>query len=708
MKIYSIQPKSVNFQKNNNTIKTGKTTPETKKIGSKNSTKYIATALIAGTTASAITAALLIRKNKAKVLKDSISLGKTISDNLTDTIDLKKTLDTILTTDNKSLQLYSAINDPVSTKSLMALGPNYEILKKNEQLDISSFKLDYDPMNPPRNIITEYPKYHYILEPNYIPKKINTNSKTFIVPEFTENGKVEFRLPMTDAVIVKKEKLSKYINAYNVETNISEGYADSVNWSYEKIARDILQNFYDGHGHTLDGVKFEIEPQKNIFNKNKYRIKISGESEYTADKALLLGETQKKNDSTAAGNYGEGLKMSILKILKDTDADCINIGSANWSIKYNLRKSSLNAKKVLSYSLENIPKIEGNYLEFETSDTKLIDSFSAAINYFYHSGNKDFHNIDFENEFLGIKKLNEKEFGSLYIAGQKFEFKNNWQGLEGFNIFFKEKPPREILDISRDRLSLTEGDLPILFKYFTSKSNNEDKIEILNTMREYWDKGGISKNILDGIARGIQSSFIKIKFPEKYISLGFSMPNSNLIADLNSKGYKVCNSNFSFIGMENILNFLKKVRNHTPLNPTEIEIKKIAIMKKALAQFQNLHQAGKFTPTEMNPKIYLFNPESASESDLSRNYLAEAIIDYKNATTIGFWIDRNYINKSSFSDVLATTLHELTHKYGGDGTDKFSYALTDVLKFTIQSMVSNPKSLNELRKLSLDWQLINN
>lgn len=34
-----------------------------------------------------------------------------------------------------------------------------------------------------------------------------------------------------------------------------------VNWSAEKIGRDLWQNFFDGNGHTVDGLTFSADAQ---------------------------------------------------------------------------------------------------------------------------------------------------------------------------------------------------------------------------------------------------------------------------------------------------------------------------------------------------------------------------------------------------------------------------------------------------------------
>ena len=177
----------------------------------------------------------------------------------------------------------------------------------------------------------------------------------------------------------------------------------------------------------------------------KYKVRIEGQSQYSQEKAILLGETTKRDNSKAAGNYGEGLKVVVLKLLKEYGASEVNIASDNWNVRFQPMKSNICEKDVLSYSLLKQEPIEGNYLEFETDNEELLKSLTSAINNFYHSNNTDFQNLDFENDMFAIKKLGENEKGSVYIAGQKFEYMNmndfrerGWNALPGYTLIFKE------------------------------------------------------------------------------------------------------------------------------------------------------------------------------------------------------------------------------------------------------------------------------
>lgn len=66
---------------------------------------------------------------------------------------------------------------------------------------------------------------------------------------------------------------------------------------------------------------------------------------------------------------------------------------------------------------------------------------------------------------------------------------------------------------------------------------------------------------------------------------------------------------------------------------------------------------------------------------------------------LGHWVDREYLNNKDFYRLLATWLHEITHKYAGDGTKEFGYKLTDVMGMELESLMNNPEKAKKLRVL---------
>ncbi len=577
-------------------------------------------------------------------------------------------------------------------------------IRKSLHEKIEKGKLDYDITTPP---VVGKGKRELPETALDLPTHVGTTNRSYIqkldIPEIGADGRFNFEVPMSSEAKITHIDSVDFAPMHKQVTNISEKYADSVQWNNDKIARDVMQNFFDGHGQTLDGVRLNFEPTAN----GKYKVRIEGKSTYTPDKAVYIGESSKRNDSKAAGNYGEGLKMSVLKLLKDCGAEDVKIASDNWKLTYYLEKGNLSNDRVLSYSLDKTPKLNGNYLEFETDDKGLLESLRKTINRFYHSGNEHFKCPDFENEVIGIKNLPKGEKGGIYIAGQRFEFNGSYDGLDDVVIFIKEKPPVDTLDPSRDRISLNAINLEDIGKWVQRESKEEEIPKLLKTLEDNWSvfkEDTPMYKFLNSILSAIPfwKREFAIKFPNKFVA--YSSASPEVVRDLTQKGYTVCNEYFSDIGMQTIHELIGEARNHDVVIPNEIQKKKILVLKEALNKLKPALEKRHFSPDEMDTHIYMFDNTAAKEKDY-QDTLAEAIID--RGTSKGFWLDKNYLDRARLSDVLETALHELSHKVGGDESAEFSYKLTDVNRNAIAQIINNSQTKFELQSLSSIWDSLN-
>ncbi|MBQ9245568.1 hypothetical protein IJ182_04800 [bacterium] len=588
--------------------------------------------------------------------------------------------------------------------------------------ELSSKELEYDPMKRV-NISQTEEIYRQDDNEDAITMPLereHTNNradaKVLNYPKFDAKKPYHFEFPTSSEIkITKNEK--NFTPQPLTKTTISESYADSLQWNDDKIARDLMQNFFDGHGQTLDGVAIDVNPTKD----GKHKVRISGKSIYSADKAILLGESSKKDDLKAAGCYGEGLKMVVLKLLREKGADNVSITSGDWNVNWSFADSGINDKKVLAYELKETEHVDGNYIEFETDNNDFIEAILNSYDKFYHYNNPAFKCPDFENDKLGIKILNDdKAPAKLFIAGQEFEIDGKYNGLQGAHIFIKERPPIKdngeyIFDPSRDRTSLTSDNIESIGKWLASEKeiSKEDCTKALHSLIDYWesypmfkmDHNGPVRSFTNGLIKGAyyRGDKLRIDFPdEKYVADSIRVSHE-LKDEYYNAGYKICHPFLEYLGMKSIETLVDKSRQHTPLQPTEAEKNKILILKdalKILAPLLKVKDQPLFTEEELSPTILIFDKDSPEESEVYKDTMAEAIIESRQS--LGFWIDKTYL-KSNFADVLGTTLHELTHKYGGDDSSIFSYKLTDVLQKVLENITNNPNIAMQLRVLEEAW-----
>ncbi len=604
---------------------------------------------------------------------------------------LRVQLDSIVLPENIS----DLVADKVSELNISSL--SYSPTKRIEIEGKNNKSVNYNPI--------------CILPERYEKTTNRSDARQLDYPEFQEGKSYSFSFPYMGEVRLKCEDID-FLPIPRTFTNISESYADSLQWNNDKIARDLMQNFYDGHGQTLGGISFNVMPKEN----GKYTVKIEGKATFSPDKAILLGESSKRYDDKTAGNYGEGLKMVVLKLLKEKGAENVDIASANWNVNWQLQDSGL-GKRVLAYKLDEVPEFDGNYIQFDTDNVGFIKAIINSFDRFYHYNNPAFKCPDFENDMLAMKLIDEKADGKFFINGQAFEVDGSYDGMKSMNIAIKKKPPLKyngefIFDPSRDRTSLTRDNLEALGSWVISKENmsKDDAVKLIHSLQEYWDVCTMNNN-----HNTIGTSFVYGLFKGAYdrLDLNIQFPSDMYVADswrvsdelrrmYENAGYKICCSLLQNLGMRSIEELVKETRKHTPVEPTKSEKNKILILKQAINLLSNVLTEGNFfTPEELDTKIFIYDRSSAVEDKAYKNVNGEAILDGQKS--LGFWLDREYIGNASFSEAFATALHELTHKYGGDESSAFSYKLTDVMRKVFSAINSNPNLAIQLKILEKAW-----
>ena len=193
---------------------------------------------------------------------------------------------------------------------------------------------------------------------------------------------------------------------------------------------------------------------------------------------------------------------------------------------------------------------------------------------------------------------------------------------------------------------------------------------------------------------------VHIKFPDKYVA--YSLASSDVVLDLETKGYIICKDEFAQLGMPTIRELMGDARAHDVVKPTEIQEKKLKILKEAIRILGRNMEGKHFSAEEIDTKIFIFDAKSAKDSKLYGDTRAEAIID--GGVTKGFWIDKEYLDNGNFSEILETCLHELSHKAGGDETAAFSYQLTRVNADAIDALINNVPALHEIQALTKLWE----
>ncbi|HIS54254.1 TPA: hypothetical protein IAA82_04785, partial [Candidatus Galligastranaerophilus gallistercoris] len=108
-----------------------------------------------------------------------------------------------------------------------------------------------------------------------------------------------------------------------------------------------------------------------------------------------------------------------------------------------------------------------------------------------------------------------------------------------------------------------------------------------------------------------------------------------------------------------------------------------------------------FDKDELDTKIFIYDKTSKDENRAYKDVSGEAITE--RGKSLGFWVDKETIDNGEFSKLLSTAFHELTHKFGGDESQIFSYKLTDVMEKVFLAINENPDIATKLKILEKAW-----
>lgn len=483
-------------------------------------------------------------------------------------------------------------------------------------------------------------------------------------------------------------------------------YAVKRNWSNRKIARDIYQNSHDGHGGTLEGVQLSIQKVDG-----KYKVRLSGKSTYSYDFLKYMGATIKNMATDSAGKYGEGTKIVAASLLAKESTDYVRYASGDWTFEFNRSSDDVKTAEMTRKLTKNETPIDGNYIEFTTSDADLVESMLEAKDYFEHPYNKDFQNADFENEFFAIKILPPEEQGNIYMV-QRYESYGNFENsLDGFTLVFKVKSEDValsskskdawVLPSDRDRSGLSDDDIKNMFNKYAKTMSDEDLVKLIATMEPLWNGSSrpsyLGRDIVETLAKIAEDRNLKIDFSSYHYVYASEALDREFAKNM---GYTpISIKAFTKIGLDDLSGASKA---KTALKPTETQEAKIKLLNEGarlIAQTLSPNDPTKMSSEEADAPKFVFNDGGLKGEG------GEAIIDWSlNSTYEGHWIkstmlDMNGVN-CRFADVLATWLHEMTHKYGGDNSVEFTEAIKNLENHIIKVLVDNPDALAKFKYLA--------
>lgn len=555
---------------------------------------------------------------------------------------------------------------------------------------------------------------------DYVPDKINAFEKlpkkapVTVTPlpaagklmrELRNTGHVKLSIPNEGGVKVKPYDAvihpeDDYRLNVTQDAGIKIRYGSKLQWSNFKIARDLLQNYYDGHGHTLEGVNIEV----NKTADGKYKIKISGESSWDYSHLDQMGSST-KHDPLDAGGYGEGTRAVAVSLLSKADITNVKYASGDWAMTYGRSSDDLKSAYMTQTLSKNSEKVKGSTVEFETENADIAHKLLEAKDYFNHPHNPDFKNLDFENEFFGFKLKDDGAKGNIYLI-QRYETdgeSNN--GLRGATIVFKTQPNHPTLveksggeqfelGTGVDRAQIPSYDVNRILSRYIKTMTDEELTQTISSMEKFWGESGTKKDRLNDMyvpfVKEANRRGLGIDFKDAhYVYL--DKPSISSYDMAKNMGYKIANKSMKDVGMQS---FNAKDESKLPHQPTEEQSKEIRLLEEGVRILQectDLSTKDLLNSDEITKPTYMF-----SEGDHGTG--AEAIIEAGEYQ--GHWMRDSHLLLQNYVGNLATFLHEISHKAGGDTSEVFSMQLTKLQSHITNAIMHNPNAFKKIQTLS--------
>lgn len=554
---------------------------------------------------------------------------------------------------------------------------------------------------------------------DYVPDKINAFEKlpkkapVTVTPlpaagklmrELRNTGHVKLSIPNEGGVKVKPYDAvihpeDDYRLNVTQDAGIKIRYGTKLQWSNFKIARDLLQNYYDGHGHTLEGVNIDV----NKTADGKYKIKISGESSWDYSHLDQMGSST-KHDPLDAGGYGEGTRAVAVSLLSKADITNVKYASGDWAMTYGRSSDDLKSAYMTQTLSKNSEKVKGSTVEFETENADIAHKLLEAKDYFNHPHNPDFKNLDFENEFFGFKLKDDGAKGNIYLI-QRYETdgeSNN--GLRGATIVFKTQPNHPTLveksgeqfelGTGVDRAQIPSYDVNRILSRYIKTMTDEELTQTISSMEKFWGESGTEKDRLNDMyvpfVKEAHRRGLGIDFKDAhYVYL--DKPSTSSYDMAKNLGYKIANKSMKDVGMQS---FNAKDESKLPHQPTEEQSKEIRLLEEGVRIIQectDLSTKDLLNSDEVTKPTYMF-----SEGDHGAG--AEAIIEAGEYQ--GHWMRDSHLLLQNYVGNLATFLHEISHKSGGDESEVFSRQLTKLQSHITNAIMHNPNALKKIQTLS--------
>ena len=293
-----------------------------------------------------------------------------------------------------------------------------------------------------------------------------------------------------------------------------------VSWSEFAIVRDYLQNFYDNHQDDVGAIDIQIINDL---------ISVTAPKEFDLRELYFLG-SQKTNDPSTAGQYGEGFKAATVSLIK-LGHDYVTSVSGNMACVISIGdqvESNLDIRPLV-YNFFEINPQKGCGLFIKSYNEQLKSAFKIGLEQYWHEENPLVGEMLHQhNEFSFYKSKDEK--GHIFYGPIKRAEIKDIPIVISINKKYSQIEKKVSADRDRNTFDdrLTSSLYKIVFKegfHHTTPASHPVIDYILNSSKKLWEKGK-GHPLLQAMADNFgylcnyeeDKTYLKKMFGDKYYS----------------------------------------------------------------------------------------------------------------------------------------------------------------------------------------------
>lgn len=355
-----------------------------------------------------------------------------------------------------------------------------------------------------------------------------------------------------------------------IKLGISSDYP--VKWSFEKVLRDLIQNYYDSLGEKQFSSGFNYAWRVQADNTISLSMK-SENRPFDFHWLVYIGGSTKTGKPGYIGKYGEGFKVCMLSLLSMEITD-ITMHSGDWKIRPCIYQEMIDGQPVnmLGYQMENTEDDHVTLLTINGIPRKEERYIREGLMHFFFPRNPLFGERMAETEIYQIYSSNGKPIPCQQPAGLKGILYLNYLAAGRLSAPFYINLNDPFEERSRERSLLRPEDTMRLLYTASILMKPEDSLRLLMLLENYWDE--IPKRTFDfrtwyyiicQLVRNISvSERTSVAFRRKYADLAYiERPGNNRkkntliervkIWSRDNDNRRQTNPIFRLLGAENLL-----------------------------------------------------------------------------------------------------------------------------------------------------------